>query len=159
MKIITLLILLLIFNGSKIEAQQIEMVKRPLDAPQFYQNGQKYKMGALVKLMKPNYKAVEFMEKARANNTFSQIFLFTGAALVGYPVGTSIGGGDPNWTLALAGVGLMALSVPFLTATNKNSRKAVEHYNEGIGTSKNTTFNHSVKFAFTGNGFSLALQF
>ncbi len=158
-KIKTLLVLVFIFSASIMQAQQIEMVKRPLDTPEFYQNDKKYKMSELVKLMKSNYKAVEYMKKARTNNTFSQIFVFSGASLVGFPVGTSIGGGDPNWTLAMVGGGLMVLSVPFLTATNRNGKKAVEAYNAGFGNSESTAFIQTVTFSFTGNGVSLALQF
>jgi len=159
MKIKILFLLLLIFCTSTMGAQQMEMVKKPLDAPDFYQNGKKYKMGELVLLMKPNYEAVDYMKKARTNYTFSQIFAFTGAGLVGYPIGTSLGGGDPQWAIAIAGGGIMALSIPFLVATNKNSTKAVESYNKGFGKSKNTAFIQSVKLVYTVNGFSLALQF
>lgn len=140
-------------------AQEIEMVKKPLDAPEFYQNGQKYKMRELVMIMRFNNKAADHMKKARTNYTFSQIFAFTGAGLVGYPIGTSLGGGDPQWGIAIAGAGIMALSVPFLVATNKNSSKAVELYNDGLVKKENTAFIQTVNFTFTGNGFSLALQF
>lgn len=158
-KIKTLFVLLLIFSASIMDAQQLELVKKPLDAPEFYQNGKKYKMGELIMLMRPNYAAVDYMKKARTNYAFSQIFAFTGAGLVGYPIGTSLGGGDPQWGIAIAGAGIMVLSYPFLVATHKNSKKSVDLYNEGFGKSENTAFIQTVNFAFTGNGFALALQF
>ncbi len=149
----------LILSTSGIYAQQMELVKKPLDAPEFYQNDNKYNMGELIKIMRFNNEAVYYMKKARTNYTFSQIFAFTGAGLVGYPIGTSLGGGDPQWVIAIAGAGIMALSIPFLTATNKHSKKAVELYNAGLPTSEKATTGHTFTFGLTGNGVSLAFQF
>ncbi len=99
-------------------AQQIELIKRPLDAPAFSQYGTKYNLRGVEMIMKSNPAALVHIKQARTNNTFTQIFAFTGAGLVGYPLGTQLGGGDPEWAIAIVGGGLMALSIPFLSATN-----------------------------------------
>jgi hypothetical protein len=155
----TLLIAVLILSTSGMYAQQIEMVKRPLDAPTFTYYGTKYKMKDMVTIMKPNIIASNHINQARTNNTFAQILNIPGGLLVGYPIGTAIAGGDANWTLAIVGGGLIALSVPFLTATNRHSKKAVEHYNAGQPYPENAIKGHTFTFGMTGNGLSLALQF
>ncbi len=155
----TFLIAVLMLSTSGIYGQQIEMVKKPLDAPAFYQYGTKYNMSGVEIIMKSNPAALDHIKKAKTNNIFTQIFAFTGAGLVGYPLGTQLGGGDPEWAIAIVGGGLMVLSVPFLTATNKQSKKAVELYNAGLQNPENKTTGHIFTFGLTGNGVSLALQF
>ncbi|MFN0016090.1 MAG: hypothetical protein ACKVU2_16225 [Saprospiraceae bacterium] len=75
--------------------------------------------------------ANQSMEKARSNYTTANIFGFIGGFLVGWPLGTAIGGGDPNWGLAGIGAGFIVLSIPFSSAYNKHAKNAVNLYNSG----------------------------
>ncbi len=59
----------------------------------------------------------------RSNVTFlnvtAQVLGGIGGALVGWQLGTYIGGGEPNWTLAAVGGGLIAVAIP-LEIIDKN---------------------------------------
>lgn len=139
-------------------AQKIEMEK-VFGGYKFTQYGKKMTMSDLARTMESNQQAYAFIKKAQTNNTFATIFGFAGGGLVGYQIGTALGGGEPNWAIAGVGAGLIVAGIPFTSGANKNARKALETYNEGLVNRDGTTFIHSVNFAFTGNGFSLALQF
>ncbi|HEY9178263.1 MAG TPA: hypothetical protein VIN07_11250 [Flavipsychrobacter sp.] len=42
----------------------------------------------------------------------ANVLAIPGGALIGWPLGTAIGGGDPEWYLAGIGVGLVAIAIP-----------------------------------------------
>jgi hypothetical protein len=43
-----------------------------------------------------------------------------GSALIGFPIGTVIGGGDANWTLTRIVAGLLDIGIPTSYSVNKN---------------------------------------
>ncbi|MEQ1747702.1 MAG: hypothetical protein ABMA02_19900, partial [Saprospiraceae bacterium] len=73
------------------------------------------------------------MEAARSNFTTANVFGFIGGFLVGWPLGTAIAGGDPEWGLAGIGAGFIVLSIPFSSAYTKHAKHAVNLYNSGPG--------------------------
>ena len=77
--------------------------------------------------------------------------------MTGTPIGTSIAGGDPIWTLAGIGVGCFDVGLPIVISADKNIKQAVENYNSSLNP---TTFNNSqLQFNIIGNakdvGFSM----
>ena len=124
----------------------------------FELKGEKLTQRALSNILKSNPEAFKYMEKANSNMVPGTIFSFAGGFLVGWPIGTAIGGKeDPNWALAGIGAGLIAVSIPFAIGYNKNAKKAVNIYNEGL---KQTSLNSThLNFCFTGNGLGLKLTF
>lgn len=60
------------------------------------------------------------------------IFSYAGGFMIGWPIGTAIGGGDPNWGIAAAGVGCVLLSIPLANGYKKNAKEAVSIYNNGF---------------------------
>ncbi len=42
----------------------------------------------------------------------ANVLAIPGGALIGWPLGTAIGGGDPEWYLAGIGAGLVAIAIP-----------------------------------------------
>lgn len=124
---------------------------------QFQHNGKKISPAAASDMLLANDQSAAYMRSARSNNTMSQIVGSIGGFMVGYPVGTSMGGGKPNWALAGVGAGLIAVSVPFSIAANKNARNAVAAYNEAAGvTSRNKT---EFRLGFTGSGMGVSMRF
>ncbi len=158
-KIKTLLLLVFIFIAFFMQAQEIEMVKKSFSAPQLYQNGERYKMAEIATIMEPNVEAVDYMNKARNNYTFALIFSVLGGIATGATIGTLARGDDPQWGMVAAAGGLTALIIPFVSATNKNSKKAVDLYNAGLTKSEDTAFLYTLKFGVTGNGVGVMMQF
>lgn len=119
------------FAISSISAQRIEMEKG-FGGYKYTQDGNRLTMGALVKTMESNPEAHVLIKKAKGNNVFASILGGAGGFLIGYPLGTAIGGGDPNWVMAGIGAGLVIISIPISSGATKNARKAVDLYNASL---------------------------
>lgn len=78
--------------------------------------------------------------------------------LIGWPIGTAIGGGDPNWLLAGIGAGILIVAIPVSKAATTNALKAVEIYNSSQQTSY---FHNGVKLylGLADHGLGLKLYF
>ncbi len=138
-------------------AQQIE-IKKSFGEVQLYKDGLPLKMKDARKLMENQEAAIKDLRKAATNRTFAYIFGTIGGALIGYPVGTAIGGGDPEWALAGIGAGFVGLSIPFISGYNKRARNAAELYNASV-TTTTSSFQPDVRFHVKGNGLSLVIEF
>ena len=71
-------------------------------------------------------------EEARIASDYLVVSRIFGAAagfMIGYPLGTMIAGNKPNWNLALGGLGILVVSIPFNSATIKHFKKALYLYN------------------------------
>jgi hypothetical protein len=97
----------------------------------FYQ-GKRLRMNQALEMMKSNEIASNELKLAQGNLVGSSIFGAAGGFCIGWPLGTALAGGDPEWTLAGIGVGLVLISIPFNSAYNKHVRIAVREYNAGI---------------------------
>ena len=123
----------------------------------FVQNGRNLTPRSLLEITKSNDEAYKEMKIAKNNYDAGQVFGMVGGFMVGWPIGTAVAGGNPNWTLAAAGAGLIIISIPFSSAYSKHAKKAVNIYNNGL---KQTGIN-AVDFIFgwTGNGIGLRADF
>ncbi len=139
-------------------AQKIEM-KKVFGGYQYTQNGDKMTMGDLVKVMESNSEALNFMKKAKSNNLLASILGGAGGALIGFPIGTAIGGGDANWTLAGIGAGLVAIGIPISSNVNKKAKKAIELYNSSLNATAYYEFKPEFKIIANGNGLGLSMNF
>ena len=50
--------------------------------------------------------------------------------MIGWPLGTALGGGDPQWGIAAAGVGVILLSIPLNVSFKKHAQNAFGIYNQ-----------------------------
>jgi uncharacterized protein YcfJ len=101
----------------------------------FYQNSKKLTTKELTEITRSNSEAFKEMTAAKTNQAAGTVFGFIGGFLVGWPLGTAIGGGDPNWTLAAVGAGFIGVSIPFSIAYTKRATRAVDIYNADTRTS------------------------
>ncbi|UKM65535.1 hypothetical protein GSB9_02105 [Flavobacteriaceae bacterium GSB9] len=139
-------------------AQNIEMEK-VFGGYKYTQNGRLMKMKDLVKTMKSNEQAFDFIKKAQTNYTIASIFGGAGGFLVGWPLGTAISGGDANWALAGVGAGLIAIAIPFSSGANKNAKQAVELYNTSLKSTSFYEFKPEFNVIANGNGIGLSMHF
>ena len=111
----------------------------------------------LLDLMAPVPEAVKEMEIARSNYSTSAVFGFIGGFLIGWPLGTAIAGGDPNWALAGIGAGVLVISIPFTSAYNRHAKNAIDLYN---GSQRHSSLDGpELHLGMTGNGMGLRLSF
>lgn len=139
-------------------AQKIE-VEKVFGGYEYTQNGKQMKMKDLAKTMESNKQAFDLIKKAQSNNTIASIFGGTGGFLVGWPIGRAIAGGDANWALAGVGAGLIAISIPFTSGSNKNGKQAVELYNSSLNSTSFYEFRPEFKVVANGNGIGLSMNF
>lgn len=123
----------------------------------FYQQNEKLSNTRLKEIMSANPAALAELKKARTNQAFSGIFSGVGGFLIGWPIGTAAGGGDPKWAMAGIGAGLIVAAIPFEIAFTKKARSAVKMYNNGSG--KSAVLQPHWRAGFTANGMGLRLSF
>ena len=138
-------------------AQKIEM-KKEFGTYQFYQGEKKYKIYQLVELMKPNEQAYIQIKSAQSSYTLTSIIGFVGGCMVGWPLGTFLGGGTPNWEIAGIGTGLFIVSIPITKSYNRKLKLAIDTYNADL---QSTSFwdKNKLNLTITGNGIGLAMDF
>ena len=139
-------------------AQRIEM-KKVFGGYKYTQNGNLMSMRDLVNTMESNKQAFDLIKKAQSNNTLASIIGFAGGGLIGWPIGTAVGGGDPNWTLAGIGAGLVAVGIPISSSANKKAKQAVELYNSSLGSTSFYETKPELKVIANGNGIGLSMNF
>ena len=111
----------------------------------------------LLDMTAPMPEARKEMEIAKTNHAAGTVFGFIGGFLVGWPLGTAIAGGDPNWALAGIGAGLIVISIPFSSAYTKHAKNAANLYNSG---QKHSGLNGpGLDIGMTSNGLGLRLVF
>ncbi|WP_192823544.1 hypothetical protein [Rufibacter sp. LB8] len=103
--------------------------------------------------------ALQEFRKAKTNNTWATIMGGIGGALVGWPVGAALAGGEANWTLAGVGAGFIGISIPFTVKANKQTRNAVNLYNTAAASTLVKPAKIQYQFKATGTGLGFALNF
>ena len=154
---VTLFIFSLSSSFGQVEGDSITM-KKTFGGYQFYQNEKLLTMNQLVKTMESNQEAYKVIKSAQSNNTLAQILGGVGGFLVGWPIGTALGGGEPNWTLAGIGAGVIVVAIPVSQKANKQSKRAVDIYNEKYRASSFLD-ETEVDFVFRGNSLGLTFTF
>lgn len=128
--IICFLCMILSHLNAQNQSDSIEVTKKM--GTVFRQHGKILTVRQLQEITRSNSKAYNEMKIANSNATGSFIFGFAGGALIGWPIGSAIGGGKPNWALAGIGAGLVVLSIPFSVGYTKHAKSAVRIYNAGL---------------------------
>jgi len=123
----------------------------------YYSNGQKLTGFELVEKLKTNDQSWEKYNQAKGISLIANIFAASGGALIGWPIGTAIGGGDPNWVLAGVGAGLAVIGITIATGADKKIKQAVEIYNQGVGVSSMRV--KEIRVGMTSGGFGLCVRF
>src|SRR6187399_281905 len=105
-----IVIVILSFLSSQIFAQakegDIEM-KKSFWGVKFHQDGKPLKPKEVLRIMEANPEAHAEFKKAKSNYDAAQVFGAIGGFMVCWPIGTAIGGGDPQWGLAAGGAGFI----------------------------------------------------
>ncbi len=125
---------------------------------EFYQGEKILDKSQLENTLKTNQEAYKQIESAQTSYTLAMACSYAGGFMVGWPLGTAIAGGDPNWLLAGIGAGLIVVSIPLNNSYYSTAKEAVETYNNGLQTSSFWD-KSDLKLTITGNGIGLTLTF
>lgn len=133
-------------------------LKKVFGAYQFYYHNQKLSLPQIKNVMSSNELALEQIKSAQSTNNIGMVFACAGGFLVGWPLGTALGGGEPNWAAAGAGVGLIAITFAITNSYNIKAKRAVDTYNNGLGA---TSFwdSSELRVGLTANGGGLIFRF
>lgn len=87
---------------------------------------------------------------------------FMGGACIGWPLGTAIGGGDPQWAIAGIGAGLIAIGLPLsIIATHRAKHMASvngTHHDDAVQYAVNSRYTE-LHVVANRQGIGLALDF
>ncbi|NOT75597.1 MAG: hypothetical protein HOP08_11755 [Cyclobacteriaceae bacterium] len=107
-------------------------------------------------IMKNDAEALAEFKKAKSNYGASGVIGFIGGALIGFPVGTAIAGGQPEWGLAAGGAALLLIAViPLDKAFKRHSENALNIYNR----KHNTAFRPRTNYFLSGLGLKVIIKF
>ncbi len=140
-------------NAQKISAEKV------FGGYKFTQKGKALTMSQLVTTMKSNPTSYKLIKSAKSNNLLAMVLGGVGGALIGYPLGTALGGGEPKWVLAGVGAGLVGIGIPVSRGANKKAKQAVDTYNSGLKVKKVTYFKPSFKINVKENAIGLSMSF
>ena len=133
-------------------------IKKSFLGIKYTQNDKPLNMTELVSAMKSNQEAYDLAKKAKSNYGVAQILGGVGGFLIGYPLGTAMGGGKPNWPVAGAGAAIVLVAVPISIGANKKMKKAIHLYNSGL-TESSYNFRPRYNFIANAKGFGIAISF
>ena len=122
-----------------------------------YYKGQPLTGNKLIELLKTNDQSYKKFKSGYFPGGVAYILESIGAALIGYQLGTAIAGGEPDWTMAAIGGGMIVFSIPIFYIAAKNQREAVNIYNMGVN--KTSFRNKELHIGITNNGLSIRLKF
>jgi len=153
LSITCLFCVILISTAQKINSEKI------FGGYKFTQNGEGLKMKQLVAKVSDDPKAYKLMKSAKSNVDMGTILSGIGGFLIGYPIGTAIGGGEPNWLLAIGGIVLAGTGFPLANNGYKRAKKAVGIYNKSLSEPIGTNFKPQFELATTQNRIGLIIKF
>lgn len=130
-------------------------IKKVFGGIQLKQDGRPLRPKEVLAIMQPIPEAYTAYKKAKSNYNGAQVLGFIGGALIGWPLGTALAGGDPEWGLAAAGAGVLLISIPLNNGYSKNIRNAVSIYNAESG----QTGKVSLSFSPYAGGARVVLKF
>ncbi|WP_396602114.1 hypothetical protein [Algibacter sp. R77976] len=158
MKTHFLILVITLLLTSFVNAQKID-TEKVFGGYKYTYNDELISIGDLASIIESNTNAFKLIKKGRTNRSLSGVLGFAGGALVGWPIGNSLGGGDPNWTMAGIGAGLIIVAIPISSKANKKINQAVELYNASLNATSSTTFKPEFKIIANGTGFGLSMNF
>lgn len=165
---ITLALCLSVFSQTKdsIRSAQVTQTASVRDTIQYQKTGTGYQFilhnetltfDKLGKVMQDNPESMKFYKQAKGTSGIITVLSYAGGFLIGYPIGTMLGGGKPEWTMAAIGCGLIVIAIPIANGANNNLLNAVQAYNQGKPVSfKN---NYEINLGVNQNGLALAIRF
>lgn len=127
-------------------SQQSLEVKRG----KFYKGEQLISAKEFVAEMKGNSEAFKLASSAKSSYGASNVLGAIGGFMVGWPLGTAIAGGNPEWGLAAAGAAVLVVAIPISSSSTKKMKEAAAIYNNGLSTSSSLQLKFNLSPTRTG---------
>lgn len=135
-------------------------IEKKFGGYRFSKDGKSLTLNQLSNALESNPEAYQEIQAAKSSYTAAIVISYAGGFLVGWPIGTALGGGEPNWTLAGIGAGLIAVSIPISQGFNKRAKQAVDTFNGGqLPTDSMEKKPGKLNVSLNGNGAGLIFRF
>ncbi|SDL47250.1 hypothetical protein SAMN05421823_106117 [Catalinimonas alkaloidigena] len=158
---LSLLLMVLLVGSASVSAQAVTVTDsitvKPGPGTVFMYQGNRLKPKQLLLLTQRSPAAYQEMQIAKSKSDVASVLGFIGGGLVGWPIGTALGGGQPNWALAGVGAGIIAVSIPFTASYNKHARAAAALYNQNAVPT--ATGRLEMELRFSGQHLGMQLRF
>lgn len=99
----------------------------------YYQWDTRINFNQLPAIMIKDQEAYALVKKAKKNYTVAAISSGIGGFLLVLQLANAIVSGEPNWTITAVGGALVVVSIPIFSKSYKQSLKAIDKYNSGLG--------------------------
>lgn len=139
-------------------AQKID-IEKAFGGYKFIQDGKPLKMNQLANIVSGNFESRQLMRSAKSKIGISSVISGIGGGLIGWNIGTAIGGSDPNWIMTAGGVVLAGIGFPIAMKGYKQAREAVSLYNKSLGNSSGSTFKPQFEIVTSPNRVGLLVMF
>lgn len=160
-------VLLIIVTATAVQAQVLDntlptrsdtiRIEKKSGGERFFQNSKELKLQQLQKLLKTNEQAYKYLKSAKSSNTIATLFGYAGGFMMGWTLGTILGGEKPNFALLGVSIGLAGVSIPFSQNAKEKTQKAVSEYNSTITSNSSSSFKE-VNVSITTNKVGLVLK-
>ena len=107
-------------------------------------------------VMSGNSEALKTYNSGQALGTAGIIFSGIGGGLIGWDLGTRLGGGEGNGTLLAVGAAGIGVGLVFAFIGDANVKKSVTLYNSKLS---GNTLSYQVNFGFTQTGVGFSMRF
>jgi hypothetical protein len=161
-KMIFLMIMLFSISGISVaqSASDSIVVQKVFGGYSFIKDGKPMNLKNLKLTLQNNPQAYEVFRKAQGTYFMTSMLSYAGGYLIGYPIGTMLYGGEPQWVMAGIGAGLIAIAIPIGNEFNKRALNAVDIYNSNLKKKSSSVFDEAeLRLAATANGVGLVLKF
>ena len=128
-----------------------------IEGKHFYYHGLELTSKELSDVVSTNQDSKREIKKAKNKEITVRAIGYAAGFCIGYPIGTAIGGGDPEWAFLGVGVGLVLVAIPLVVTHSKNNRRAVFLFNQQK--KKIAQRPVAVNLGFTFTGFKLRIGF
>ena len=153
-------VFMLIFGISVFAQDNIDTITatKVFGGYRFEQDGKLLNLNTMATLMKEDSSATVYLKKAKTSATIAYVLSYTGGFLIGYPLGTAIGGGKPAWAMAVVGCGLIVVGLPLTNAAGRDAKTAADIYNSNR---RNLAMNrnYDLRLGISATGLTLRLRF
>ena len=152
------LLLVFIFSISAIAQESVIESKKVLGGYNYFMNGKALNLSQMDALMQSDKEAYPWMSKGKSQNDVASVIGFIGGGLIGWPLGAALAGAEPNWNLAVVGLGFLAVSLPLSAVSTRNIQTGVEIYNNNLET-VSLVPTPTLEIGVGGNGIGLVMRF
>ncbi len=125
--IIFIVLVLFALQAFAEDQNKIQIEKRGLGTI-YKLNGQMIGLSDIAAIVDSNSVARQEMQIAKKRNLIGKAFAIPAGFLIGYPIGTQLGGGEPEWGLAGVGAGMFIIAVMFEKSAHKHTDRAISEY-------------------------------